>query len=269
MTEKFQTVSAAERDGIIFRRSLPLQVELHEVLNAIGPAEGLECLDIGCTNAMFSYQLRRAGGHWRSLVAEAETATRILEAVESDVDVLPADDVPFKDKTFDVVVILDVLESQPSDVDMVERCHRMLKTDGRLVVCAARAKKWTLLTPIRRLLRGGKGGGYTERRLFQALRNGFDVVSVKTYTRFFSALTDVIVQSLARWRCSQGMLPGSRFYAAAFCFYGLACQFDFMIIMTRGHRMIALANRRAWRSRDAPVLTDGRSISEAVLRPIG
>jgi hypothetical protein len=60
-----------------------------------------------------------------------------------------------------------------------------------------------------------------------------------------------------------------RFHAAAGVFYWIAFQLDALLLMTRGYRMIAVARRRDWRSREAPILSDGRSISEAVLRPIG
>ncbi|MGQ9663098.1 MAG: hypothetical protein ACUVWX_12290 [Kiritimatiellia bacterium] len=47
--------------------------------------------------------------------------------------------------------------------------------------------------------------------------------------------------------------------------YTLAYQLDLLLFFTRGYYMVASAKRRAWRPRTAPVLSDGRSLSEVVL----
>lgn len=272
MSDAQQGMTAAELDGFVFRKSLAMQMELHEVLAALGNAGDLDCLEIGSTNAMFSYQLRRAGGRWHSLTTDAETATRIREVVEDHVAVLPpAGEEPFEKYAFDVVIVFGMLEAQTSDAAFVKRCHRLLKPDGRLIVCAAREKPFSLLNPVRGLLQraGQARTGYTESRLFAALKSGFDVSSVRTYRRFFMALTAAVVESMDSRRLNGPAEARCRLYKAAAVFFWFAFQFDALLFLTRGHRMIAVAKRRGWRSREAPVLSDGRSISEAVLKPIG
>jgi hypothetical protein len=51
--------------------------------------------------------------------------------------------------------------------------------------------------------------------------------------------------------------------------YRLFYQLDLLLFFTKGHRMLAVAHRRAWRRRDTPVLVDGRTLSEAVLSKAG
>ncbi len=272
MNDAQQGMTAAERDGFIFRKSLAMQLDLQEVLAALGDAGDLDCLEIGSSNAMFSYQLRRAGGRWHSLVTEAETAARIREVVEDNVEVLPPEgEEPFAKHSFDVVIVFGMLEAQTSDAAFVKRCHRMLRPNGRLIVCAAREKPFSLLNLVRRRLQrsGQVRIGYTESRLFAALKSGFDVASVRTYQRFFMALTAAVVDSMDSRRVPPPPDAGCRLYQVAAVFFWFAFQFDALLFLTRGHRMIAVAKRRGWRSREAPVLSDGRTISEAVLKPIG
>lgn len=273
MSDTDQSKNEADLDGLAFRKSLLLQIELQEVLSALGDVSDLKCLEIGSSNAMYSYQLRRAGGLWRSLAADAQAAARIREGVENDVDVLPAgDDMPFEKHTFDVVVVLGVLETIESDAAFVKSCHRILKPDGRLIICAARQKSYSLINPVVRHIASGAGlirAGYTESRLFAVLKSGFDVFSVHTYSRFFMTVVDAVVQSMVRRHVAERTLESRcRFYKTASLFYGCAYQFDALLFLTRGHRMIAVAKRRGWRSREAPILNDGRSISEAVLKPL-
>jgi SAM-dependent methyltransferase len=272
MSDAQQSMTEAERDGFIFRKSMPMQMDLQEVLAALGDAGDLVCLEIGSSNAMFSYQLRRAGGHWHSLVADDETAARVREVVEDHVGVLPPEgEEPFAKHTFDAVIVLGMLEAQTSDAAFVKRCHRMLKPEGRLIVCAARQKSLSLLNPVRGVLQrsGQVRTGYTESRLFAALKSGFDVSSLRTYQRFFMALTAAVVESMDGRRSSAPAEARCRLYKVASVFFWFAFQFDALLFLTRGHRMIAVAKRRGWRSREAPVLSDGRTISEAVLKPIG
>jgi SAM-dependent methyltransferase len=267
MSESEQTVTHADLSVHVFRKSVPMQVTLQEILKAVGELEGRSCLAIGSGNAMMSYQLRRGGGVWQELVFDEERAGSIHEVVGEDVHVFDGASFPFRAKSFDVVVIFNGLAEQPSDAAFVEMCHKSLKPDGQLVVCATREKRMTLISPLRSLF-GLAPGGYTERHLFNILKNGFDVMQMRSYSRFFVEFVDAIVQGIAHRRYERE--PGSllRLYTVAYVFYWIAYQLDLLIFFSRGHRLIARAKRRAWRSRDAPILVDGRSISEAVLSPI-
>ena len=267
MNESEQAVTAADLSVHVFRKSVPMQVTLQEILKAIGELDGRNCLAIGSHNAMMSYQLRRSGGVWQELVFNKETAANIHDVVGEDVHVFEGSSLPFRAKSFDVVVMLNGLEEQPSDSAFIEMCHKSLKPDGQLVVCAPREKRMTLVSPVRALL-GLTPGGYTERHLFTILKNGFDVMQMRSYSRFFVELVDAIVQGIARRRRDREPTTLLRLYTVAYVFYWIAYQLDLLLFFARGHRLIARAKRRGWRSRDAPILVDGRSISEAVLSPI-
>ena len=257
----------------VFRRCLPMQVRLHEIVRSLGSTDGQVCLDIGTENGMLSYHLRKNGGKWHTVVVSEDAASTVREVVVDNVHVVDGGNLPFKKKSFDVVVISDSLERFIDDDAFIEECHRILKPDGRLVVNVARLKSWTMISLVRRMAgvtpekRGLARAGYTETDLFKVLKNGFDVHNMRSYTRFFVEFTDLVVAGLLGRAMSAGRDSRwlMQFYSVAGVFYRLAFQLDMLLLFNKGHRLIALAKRRSWRSRDAPVLVDGRSISEAVL----
>ena len=265
---------AAERDFRVFRKSLPLQVKLREIVQALGDAEGQVCLDVGVRNSMLSYRLRKHGGDWHSVVASQHLAESFESVLGGNVHTLKGDVFPFEDKTFNVLVITDFLENVLSSEAFIEECHRILMPDGRLIVNVRRPKPWSLIAPLRSMLDVDSHGGlrahqgYSESELFNILKHGFNVHNMRSYSRFFVELTDAIVHFLAD-RAEKAATDKEsrikRLYAVAGPLYELARQLDMLLFLTRGHNLIATAVRRAWRPRNAPILTDGRTITEAVL----
>lgn len=265
----------AARHVELFRRTLPLQVRLGEIVRLLGDTRRLSCLDVGATNAMLSYHLRKRGGSWKTVARDEAAAGAAREIVKDEVYVLDKGALPAEwKKTFDVVVIVDSLECAADDEAFIEECHRVLKPDGRLILAVARSSTWALASWLRRLLRlsparlGRVRPGYTESQLFQILKNGFDVSSVRFYSRLFVELVSVAMEALARG--SEANPPAAsakrrRAEAVGGILYRLAYQLDSLLLFSRGYQFIALAKRRAWRPRSTPVLVDGRSISEAVL----
>lgn len=267
MSESEQGVTQAELDAHIFRKSVPMQVMLQEVARAMGDPDDRDCLVIGSTNAMLSYQLRRSGGSWKELVFDETTASNIHEIVGEAVPVYDGESLPFHAKSFDIVVVIGGVEAHAGDADFIQKCHHVMKPDGRLVVCVPREKTMSLVAGLCAML-GIDNSGYTERHLFGILKNGFDVMQMRAFSRFFMESVDAAVYALARRRQLRPPAGQLRLYTVAYVFYWLAYQLDLLIFFVRGHRLVASAKRRGWRSRDAPILVDGRSISEAVLRPI-
>jgi len=264
----------AREDFFCFRRSLPLKLKLHEVIRALGDVEGMTCLDVGAENGMLSYHLRRRGGDWHSVTTGLKSMESVATAVSDNVYLFGGKDLPFDKGTFDAVVVFGYHEGVPSDASFIEECHRVLKPDGRLIFMVNHAKPWSLLYVVRRLLgqahegRGAAANGYTESRLFATLKDGFNVHSMRTFSRFLLELVVAVVESL-QGRSPDGEGGGRRgtrrLYSIAAVFYWLAYQLDMLFFFTRGHVIIATAKRRVWRPRKTPVLVGGRSIGEAVL----
>lgn len=270
--EESNDITLASVDGELFRRSFVLQTELEEVLAAAGDVTNLRCLEIGADNAMFTYQLRRSGGSWDTLALDGLAAEGIGEVLEEPVGMMGKDaDWPGEEGSYDLIVLPGVLETRDVDVPFIERCHRLLKSDGRMIVTLMREKRITLLKPLLRSRLSGNGVVrriYSERRLYALLKCGFDVVQVRTHARFFSTLCDWYILSHLQRLPGNDVLQRAQIARRSRWLYWIAYQLDYLLFFTRGHRMVALALRHNWKSREAPVLMDGRSIGEAVLKPI-
>jgi len=270
MQDSNQVSTSSDLDLYIFRKSVHMQLILQGLRKAIGELNNQNCLAIGSPNAMMSYQLRTGGGFWKELVFDRATGDKVKELTGDDEIKLfdGGDSLPYSAKCFDIIVILDGLSKQKSDYGFVEMCHKLLNPDGRIIVCVPREKKMSLIGPLRSLF-GLSTDVYSERKLFDILKNGFDVMQMRSSSRFFIEFVDTIAQGLARNRQDRGNIAQMQLYKIIFPFYWIAYQLDLLIFLARGHLLIASAKRHAWRSRDAPILSDGRSISEAVLKPLG
>jgi len=257
----------------IFRKRLPLQVCLQETLRSLGSTDGQNCLDIGDDNGMIGYHLRKHGGKWSSVVTSPEALATVKQVLPENAFLMEKNTLPFKKKTFDCVVVVCALERFQNDSAFIEECHRVLKPDGRLVVNVARTKSVSLVNLVRRALgvtlqkKGWIRGGYTESELFTILKDGFDVHNMRSYSRLFIELVDAVVARLSLGRAVEdgGDPRLKRMFSIAGPFYRLAFQLDMLLFFSRGHHLIATAKRRAWSPRKAPILVDGRSITEAVL----
>jgi SAM-dependent methyltransferase len=260
-----------QRQATVFRWALPLRVHLREAMRLVGDPSGLRCLDVGAPNVMLSHFLRKMGGEWATVAAPGANMGAFRAALGDSVHEFQSP-LPFENKAFDVMVVFGGMEQAPSDLAMVEEFHRVLKPDARLVIRVDHCKSMSLIGSLRSLFGvspeklGYVRPGYTESQLFNALKNGFDVHVVRSYARFFISLVDSIVQGALRPRPADQPARDERsVYRVAATFYWIALQLDMLLLFSKGHSLIAQAKRRRWRSREAPVLVDGRSISEAVL----
>jgi len=260
----------------LFRSALPCQLTLAEVVRELGDVDGLRCLNVGDEAGLYAYHLRRRGGSWATAVRHEREAVPARELVEDDVQLMQDGRLPFEDKAFDRVVLINQLEAAKDDDLLVEECHRILNVDGKLIVNARNRKPWTLLTPVERAVgatpqrRGLVRPGYTETQLFNILKHGFDVNQMRTYMRFWVEFVRTLSRgSLHAPLDGEALARLTRREALAGPFYRLAYQLDLLLFFSRGFYLVCTAKRRAWLPRKTPVLGDGRSISEAVLSRYG
>ncbi|MEI6971254.1 MAG: methyltransferase domain-containing protein [bacterium] len=260
----------------LFAKLMPYQLKLREIVRLLGATDNKVCLDAGHDNAAMSKHLRALGGSWSTLVRHEASRSIVEQAVGERVSVFDGVSMPFDDKTFDVVILSDFLERVPDDNALITECHRILKPTGRLVVDVPHSKRSSILRPIEAVIgttaskKNRARPGYTEAELFQLLKHGFDVHLVRSYSKAFMELVDVVVSSRAERYAGGGAQEErlARLYSRAYPFYWLAFQLDALLFLTRGYNVVAVAVRHPWRPRKAPVLHDGRSITEAVLSKI-
>ena len=241
---KIRPLSPEER----LRALLPERLELAAVTRLL-PADRLPhmaCLDVGMPNPAMSAALRRLGGVWRTAARSPEAAAEASAFLgDASVCCLAADGaIPFPGHSFDAIVVaLDMLCAVPDALAFVRECNRILRPDGLLVLSVQARRPFSIADAIRRRIApaGPHAATFTENSLYQLLKNGFNVDSIESHSRFFL--------ELARLR---GAYAAAR-VAAALCFWG------------RRHVLAVSARRRQWSSRDIPALADGRSIGEAVI----
>ena len=89
-------------------------------------------LDVGCGAGNMMHHLASYGQ-----VTGIDLYSKPLEVARQrglDVQEGSADDLPFDDRTFDVVTLLDVVEHVPNEHGVFGECYRVLKPGGKLVV---------------------------------------------------------------------------------------------------------------------------------------
>ncbi|MBP7274836.1 MAG: methyltransferase domain-containing protein [Kiritimatiellae bacterium] len=256
---------------------LPLaRIFLKHLEDMLGPLRNLTGLDLGGWGGALSAELRRRGGAWTSMDAPGP-AFESLRKRCGDERIYPIErlQLPFADQSFDVVIVVDLLQHARDEDALVQELHRVLRPAGQLIIQVPRLRSGSVVSACRRLLRiqdpwaSRLRAGYTPRQLFAVLKNGFDVQDARSYGRPWSHLFDLALRAAAVRRSG---IEGAVYEAwaelartwmpAAWA----ARVLDAPLLLSRGHRLLVRAKRRLWIPRHTPVLRDGRSIAEATLQ---
>ena len=177
------------------RALLPHRLELAAVSRLL-PADRLPhmaCLDVGMPNPAMSAALRRLGGVWRTAARSPEAAAEASAFLgDASVCCLAADGaIPFPGHSFDAIVVaLDMLCAVPDALAFVRECNRILRPDGLLVLSVQARRPFSIADAIRRRIApvGPHAATFTENSLYQLLKNGFNVDSIESHSRFFLEL---------------------------------------------------------------------------------
>ena len=272
----------------LFNRSVRRQMRLRKLKELIGITTNQNGLEITAGDGMISARLREGGGRWKTLVPSEAVKATVDWFVQDQVEVLHGPTINEPDGTYDVVVIVDVLERVRDDYAFIKECHRVLKSDGRLVVTAARKMGFCIGScPIRSMLglswraKGFERPGYTSGELFEVLKDGFDVPETDSYSTCCVELPGLFCEAAAN-KLAHGPynMPGENTGTEQFYHYTklnvfaslvyplmwmLARLEEKLLIFVPGHNLAAKTKRRVWRVRKQPVLIDGRSIAEAAI----
>jgi SAM-dependent methyltransferase len=247
----------------LFRKSVLKQRKLAEVSGALGPTEGLRCLDLGSDNGVVSLLLREAGGSWASGDLTEEAVASIRGLVETDVHLVRADRLPFDDAAFDRVAVVDMLEHVAEEASFVAELARITRPGGRLVINTPHRKD-TLLRRFRHAIgqtdemHGHLRPGYTPERLRELLGAHFELERHRTYSLFFSELVDTAinwgVERLGKKGSAKGMVVTGgdmakhekvfRAYAAVYPLVWALSRLD-AFVPASGYMLIASARRTA------------------------
>jgi SAM-dependent methyltransferase len=246
----------------LFRRSVLKQRKYAEIAAALGPTDGLRCLDLGSDNGVVSLLLRRGGGRWASADLTGEAVASIRSLVETDVHQVDGAHLPFADGEFDRVAVVDMLEHVIDDAAFAAELARVTRPGGRLVVNTPHLKH-TALRRLRHALgqtdekHGHRRPGYTADGLRALLEPAFALESHHTYSRFFSELVDTGINAalgaLGKSSSAKGIVVTGddvgrhrrlfRAYAAVHPAVWLVSRLD-ALVPASGYMLIAAARRR-------------------------
>lgn len=258
LSQNATAATSLEQHMAAYRVDLPLRMEMDAIARVLSSLDmgTYTCLDAGFDNPVSSQALRKLGGFWSSVVwsaAQREQASALL-----DEEVFQAgahNELPYEDKQFDVVVLGRgrLGGDRAADELLVQECHRVLKTPGYLIICCNYRKPAGLAALFGRRFRLTQGT-YNESQIFDLLKTGFDVLSVKTFCRFWVYLTRRLFERPDRNPVLINII------------FRIAYQLDLLLFFTKGYQLLAYGRRKGWHPRQAPILSDGRNLGEAVLR---
>lgn len=271
----------------LFKRSIRRQSRLRKLKELINSTTNQNCLEITAGDGMISIGLREGGGHWKTLVLSDSVKVSLDWFIPDQVDLVSGSVIKDPDGTYDLVVIVDALERVRDDYAFIKECHRVLKSDGRLVVTATRKLFCLGSCPIRSMLglswraKGLERPGYTSGDLFEVLKDGFDVPETDSYSTGCVEMPGMICEAAAN-QLARGLynMPGPDTGTEQFYHYTklnvlASLGYPFMWLLAKleeklfffalGHNLIAKTKRRVWRARKQPILIDGRSIAEAAI----
>lgn len=266
-TARAASAPAAEPWALqLFRKSVLKQRKLREIQALLGPTQGCRCLDLGSDNGVISLLLRRAGGDWASADLTGEAVASIRGLVQDDVHLFDGRRLPFDDRSFDRVVVVDMLEHVVDEHAFVAELARVLRPGGGLIVNTPHLKR-TLLRRLRHALgqtdekHGHLRPGYTPEGLRALLAPYCDWRQAHTYSRFFSELIDTVIQAAIERLGKRGSAKGLvvtaadldkhrrqfRAWAAIYPLVWAIARLD-LLVPASGYMLIASATRRP----DAP-----------------
>jgi SAM-dependent methyltransferase len=110
------------------------------LIDLMGSVEGRRVLDLGCGDGLMTTTLSRLGA--RSVGVDLDRATLTAAVARIDAGLRPsasfvegrAENLPFPDQTFDVVVALTLLCMVPDQPAVIREAARVLRSGGTLVI---------------------------------------------------------------------------------------------------------------------------------------
>ncbi|WP_168433616.1 class I SAM-dependent methyltransferase [Pontiella sulfatireligans] len=266
----------------LFSRSIRRSRKLERILNLVGKALNLQCLEISAGDGVISANLRTLGGSWKTAVPNKAAAHSISYSQNEAITLIEHGQLPFEDHSFDRLVIVDALKNFTEDATFIRECHRVLKNDAWVIISEARRVPFSLVALLQRIFslspvaKGQRRNGYTPGGLFNILKDGFDVPETISYSNGLletaATLGEAVQKSMSSdhyWLIAEKagqseLYRYRRLYSLAGFAYPFLWLFSKMEFLP-GHKLLVKSRRRHWRPRLQPKLIDGRSIAEAAI----
>jgi SAM-dependent methyltransferase len=194
----------------LFEKSILKQAKYRALLRYTGEFADKDCLDLGSDNGVISYLLRSRGGRWTSADLSERAVASIRSLVGSNVHQIDGSSLPFADASFDLVVIIDLLEHVVDDRRTIAEIARVLRPDGELVVNTPHYLPRSLMRRVRDRVgltdewHGHVRPGYTLEDLRALFGERFTIERSSSYSKFFSEALDVALNAVYLRKQGQG-----------------------------------------------------------------
>jgi SAM-dependent methyltransferase len=182
----------------LFRKSVLKQNKWKQIQSMLGETANRTCLDVGSDNGVISFLLRQQGGRWSSADLDDTAVASITELVKENVYQLDGSKTAFKDDEFDKIIIVDYLEHIQDDRGFIDEAYRILRPDGELIINVPHITD-SLLRKFRLAIgqtdekHGHLRPGYRIQDIEKLIDGKFEILSHRTYSRFFSEAIDTLI----------------------------------------------------------------------------
>jgi len=220
-------------------------------------------LDIGADNGVISYLLRERGGSWFSADLIPETVASIKSLVGDKVVQIVDNCLPFADKSFDLVIVIDMLEHVQDDEAFLNEVFRVLRPEGYAILNVPNPKEG-LMRKIQAKIgqtdaaHGHLRAGYTPKQLTQLISGKFELKVQYAYSRFFSIFIDTFITFILdrlkkNGRGKKGtvitkndlnkMKKSFKIFSLIYPFVALFVKLDNLIPFSHGNMLISLCKK--------------------------
>ncbi|HSC27572.1 MAG TPA: class I SAM-dependent methyltransferase [Vicinamibacterales bacterium] len=266
------TATQADWALSLYRRSVLKQAKVREITSALGDVGGRRCLDLGGDNGIVSYLLREGGGAWVSADVGERNTGSIRALVGRSVCRIDGVHLPFRTRSFDAIVVVDLLEHVADDRGLAAELARIIRPGGLLIVNVPHLKPRSILNRLRHAAgltdawHGHVRPGYSAAGLRRLLSPGFRIDRSRTYSRAFTETIDLALNAAYLRRApssdaSKGTVVtgedmasqprGFALLSAAFPLLRVFSALDALLPLQPGYKLIVRAIREGGTGRDA------------------
>jgi len=203
-SSKSQIVNKEPWQLQMFRRSLKKQQKLKTLLDVLGNIDGQNCLLITCgdNNGAMNWHFKEHGGDWSWADAENDSIAQISDLTGDDVAEMDKKNpnLPYGDKSFDVVMTIDVHEHLEDPEILNRDLYRMVRSGGRVIVTTPNGDEKKLGIRVKEFvgMRPEDYGhyviGYDAPELEQQLELvGLEPYQEASYSRFFTEMLELAI----------------------------------------------------------------------------
>src|SRR4030067_1411132 len=252
----------------MFQKTLKKRLRLKELSRILGSvSKDKECLLITCgdNNGAMNYYLREIGGNWSFADLEKKSIDEMSLLLNQEVKYINFDNLPFNDKSFDVIVTIDCHEHLKDPETFTKEVHRIAKENGRVIITVPGGQK----TKIANILKNAVG---MTKEKYGHIREGFSAKELdglminakinpkkkKTFSRFFTEMLELginflyvkVLSKKSKTKVEEGTIAPAtedqlksvektyKLYSLVYPFFKVISSLDYLLFFTRGYVVI-------------------------------